>query len=159
MGLLIKAADVPQYRRAHSSATGAGEMTVKKVYGKECNIMVAERQPGYHTRPHLHDCEQINYVVQGEIWFFVEDKAYFCQAGDFQRIPRNKIHWAWNKSDQPALVIEAHSPPLLPGMTQSGPAPTGAAGLFDDDESPDVPNAADNIFVDYDQGPAEAKAR
>jgi quercetin dioxygenase-like cupin family protein len=45
--------------------------------------MVATRPPGYHTKPHMHVSEQINHVLEGEIWFFVEDKGYLCKKGDF----------------------------------------------------------------------------
>lgn len=44
--------------------------------------MIASRAPGYHTRPHAHESEQINYVLEGEIWFFVEDKGFLCRKGD-----------------------------------------------------------------------------
>ena len=70
--------------------------------------MWATRAPGYHTTPHAHEAEQINYVLEGEIWFFVEDRGFLCKAGDFHRIPGHKIHWAWNRSNADAVVVEAH---------------------------------------------------
>lgn len=84
-------------------------MIVKRVFGAECSLMHAVRAPGYHTTPHAHAAEQINHVLQGEIWFFVENQGFHCKAGDFHRVPSNKIHWAWNRSDADAIIVEAHS--------------------------------------------------
>ena len=90
-------------------------MAVRKGYGNECSLMIATRRPGYHTKPHQHESEQINYVLDGEIWFFVKDKGYLCKKGDFHRIPANTVHWAFNRSDKDATVAEAHSPGLIGG--------------------------------------------
>lgn len=106
--------DVP-YRRAKPSA-GLNDvpLNVQIVYGTETSIMFAERGAGYHTRPHQHDAEQINYVMAGEIWFFVDGFGYRCEPGDIMRIPRNKVHWAYVHEDgEAAKVIESHCPPLI----------------------------------------------
>ena len=29
------------------------------------------------------------------------------------RIPRNKIHWAWNRGSSKCVMMEAHNPPLI----------------------------------------------
>jgi mannose-6-phosphate isomerase-like protein (cupin superfamily) len=107
-----------------------GGMSTKMVYGNEASLMIATRRGGYHSRPHVHDCEQINHVVSGELWIFVEDKAYHLKAGDFHRIPRNLVHWAWNPLDTPCTMIQVHAPALDPLHRR------GAVGLFDEDEEP-----------------------
>jgi quercetin dioxygenase-like cupin family protein len=102
-------------RRARpSSAANEGVvLSSQRVYGNETSIMFAERGPGYHTRPHRHDAEQMNYIVSGEIWFFVEEHGYRCRAGDIMRIPRNVVHWAYNRGSEQAVIIESHCPPLI----------------------------------------------
>jgi gentisate 1,2-dioxygenase len=73
--------------------------------GKEAELArwlarkVAREKPGYHSGPHYHDSEQINDVIEGEFWFYVEDQGYRCVKGDAMRTPRNKVHWAWNRGD------------------------------------------------------------
>ena len=119
-------------------------MVVRKGYGNECSLMIATRAPGYHTKPHQHESEQINYVMDGEIWFFVKDKGFHCKKGDFQRIPANTIHWAWNRSDKDATVAEAHAPGLIGGR-----AGENAVALFDDGETPQVRGPGVNQFVPY----------
>src|ERR1700741_333911 len=110
MSLHAKAENIKGYQRDQSGEAGTGRMIVKKGYGNECSLMIATRKPGYHTKPHEHESEQINYVLEGEIWFFVKDQGFLCKQGDFSRIPAGKIHWAWNRSDKDSLIIESHSP-------------------------------------------------
>jgi gentisate 1,2-dioxygenase len=112
--------------------------------------MIATRAPGYHTTPYIHESEQINFVQEGEIWFFVEDKGFQCRKGDFQRIPGNKVHWAWNRSESDVIVIEAHAPGLV-----GEKAAQGAVSLFDDREKPALRNPGINKFVPYDSAKVE----
>lgn len=152
MALHVKREDVPERKRVQSGATGEGSMVVRKAYGNECSLMIAVRAPGYHTKPHVHLSEQINYVMDGEIWFFVEEKGFHCKKGDFQRIPANKIHWAWNRSDGNATVAEAHAPGLIGGGLKEA-----AVALFDEGEEPEIRGPGTNEFVRYDSESAEAK--
>ena len=99
----------------HLHMAKAGRLTSKFVYGLESNMMMATRAAGYHSQPHIHDCEQLNYLVAGEIWIFLSDAAYHLRAGDFMRVPRLAPHWAWNPIDRPCALFEAHSPVLEPG--------------------------------------------
>ena len=151
MSLHVKAEKVRMNYLERTGNTGVGQAEIQLVHGKDCNLMVGWRKPGYHSTPHIHDCEQLNYVAEGECWFFVEDKAFLLKPGDFHRVPRNKPHWLWNKTDKPVLLIEAHSPPLLP--TELGLA----IGLFDDGESNQVSQATHPSFVDYDYATVERK--
>jgi gentisate 1,2-dioxygenase len=107
--------------------------------------MHAVRAPGYHTTPHAHAAEQLNHMLQGEIWYFVEDQGFLCKAGDFHRVPSNQIHWAWNRSNADAIVVEAHAPALV-----AGPQSEGSIGLFADGETKEARAACQNNFVAYD---------
>ena len=152
MGLRVKAVDVPAKRVVLSTEQGQGSMVVRQAYGNESSLMVATRPPGYHTKPHMHVSEQINHVLEGEIWFFVEEQGYLCKTGDFQRIPANKVHWAWNRSSADAVVVESHSPPLVGGEIIKG-----AAALFDEGEKPMLRGPGENQFVPYAQELVERK--
>ena len=145
MSLHCKAEDIPNRKVERTGIQGVGSMIVKRAFGTECSLMHAVRAPGYHTTPHLHTAEQINYVLDGEIWFFVENEGFLCKAGDFQRIPSNKIHWAWNRSNANTVVIEAHSPALV-----DGPQSEGSIGLFSRDEPAEARGPCQNNFVAYD---------
>jgi len=128
-----------------------GRMDTKFVYGYESNIMVATRAAGYHSRPHIHDAEQINFVTEGEVWVFVNGKGFLAQTGDFFRIPRNAVHWAWNRSDGPCTVVEVHAPAVEPKKRK------GSVGLFDDDETPDTSKSVAAMNVEVDAAAVEDK--
>jgi quercetin dioxygenase-like cupin family protein len=71
----VKSADVPECKVVRTG--GEGAMVVRRGYGNEFTLMYATRAPGYHTTPHAHEAEQINYLLEGEIWIFVEDRRVF----------------------------------------------------------------------------------
>lgn len=143
MSLYYKASDVP----VGTMDMGNTSFTTKMVYGLESSFMVAERPAGYHSRPHVHDCEQLNYMQEGSlIIYFADGRAFHLEAGDVLRIPRNVIHWSWNKSDHPCLLLEVHTPGL-----QDDPMNTGyAKGLLDEDEEMQSEGPS-NIFCEPDE--------
>jgi quercetin dioxygenase-like cupin family protein len=98
----------------HFQMAAAGRLTSKFVYGLDSNLMKAKRVGGYHSKPHVHDCEQLNLLMEGELWVFLEDQAFFMKPGDFLRIPRGRHHWAWNTGKGECLLLENHSPVLNP---------------------------------------------
>lgn len=149
MGLLAKADEVLDGQNVLQIRGGA--MSTKMVYGNDCNLMVAVRAPGYHSSPHRHDAEQINYVLEGEVWVFLEDRAFLMKKGDFSRIPRNALHWAWNRGTTNCTLVEVHAPPCDPLVRKN------AVGLFDDREKPDLSSAVDTVRTDFD--PTELEAR
>ena len=152
MALHAKRESVPERKATRTGDQGVGSMVSTKGYGNECSLMIATRGAGYHTKPHVHESEQINYVLDGEIWFFVEEQGFHCKKGDFQRVPANKVHWAWNHSDQEAVVAEAHGPGLV-----GGKAGEGAVALFDDGEKPQIRGPGENKYVPYDSAAVEKK--
>ena len=119
----------------------------KKVFGYYGSMMIATRPSGYHTKPHVHDCEQLNYMLEGDMWIFIEDRGFHLHEGDFLRVPANVVHWAWCTSDKDSTLFEWHSPPLIPATSRSGTDP-----LFDDDEEVKsigiASNMPDNMHVD-----------
>ena len=100
--------NVKMTERVAMAAVGKSVLRAQKVHGTDTSIMFAERASGYHTSPHMHDCEQMNYIVSGEIYFFVDGRGYRCKAGDVMRIPRNKVHWAWNRGSETAVPGRQH---------------------------------------------------
>ena len=94
--MLFVAADQIKEEVVEMKVAG-GELRTKQVLGQNSSLMVAARSGGYHSEPHAHDCEQLNYVQRGEIWVFIEDTAYHLRTGDFLRIPPGAVHWAWNR--------------------------------------------------------------
>jgi mannose-6-phosphate isomerase-like protein (cupin superfamily) len=148
-----------EVRRARPTTTPDGEFkSTQRIYGLESSLLFADRDPGYHTNPHRHDCEQLNYVLSGEIWFFIENKSWRCREGDIMRIPRDKVHWAWVRGTENCSVIEVHTPPL-PGNGEV--ARKAAHSLLADDEELTDDRCAQNARVEMDKeevSAVEAKA-
>lgn len=117
---------------------------MRLVYGQDSALAISLRRPGYHSSPHIHDYEQINFIQEGEMWFFVHDKGYHMKKGDFLRIPRNAIHWSWVKSKEPCLCYEVFCPP--PPLKKEGPRK--GVGLFDDGEEVSIPPSIGAYYVD-----------
>lgn len=99
----------------HTQMKEAGPLYSRFVYGFQSNLMVATRAAGYHSKPHIHKCEQLNLLLGGRLWIFTDREAHLLQPGDFMRVPAMAPHWAWNDGDEECLLIEAHSPVLDPG--------------------------------------------
>lgn len=138
---------------------GTTSFTTKVVYGNSASLMIATRPAGYHSAPHAHDCEQLNWLQHGELWVFVEDTAYHLRTGDFLRIPAREVHWSWNKSVEPCTLIEVHSP----GLHADPLVKAFAVGLHRDGEVPDFLGSPVNEFLpegsSFDPAVAERQAK
>ncbi len=151
MSLKASADRVP--RRRVTLETGTSFETTF-VSGRHVNLMVAHRPPGYHSRPHAHDAEQLNYVAEGEVWFFVQDRGYHLRQGDFFRVPRGAVHWMWNRTDRPLVLIEAHAP----SMADDPLFASFGVRLFDERETASIEGKAVNRMVEgFDPRPVESK--
>lgn len=61
--------------------------------------------------PFAHPGEEQMVVIQGEMHFWVDGDVYVLQAGDCITIDASRPHRAGNRSDAPAIVIAAITPP------------------------------------------------
>jgi amino-acid N-acetyltransferase len=72
-----------------SDASGSKYWVVKSE-----NMMFTRFEVPPHTTfpSHAHDSEQMTYVLDGKLWFEVDDEAFVLKAGDFISIPSRKLH-------------------------------------------------------------------
>jgi len=111
--LVVRAASLTT--SVHSGAIGAaasGKLTSKCVHGLGHNLTLATRKGGYHSVPHIHDAEQIHFIVKGEIKIFTSEAGFDCKEGDFNIVPRNIPHWAIVPTDDENILLQVHSPVL-----------------------------------------------
>ena len=142
----VSSADVPAVDMAPPAGKQAGKggtLTAQMVFGSDTSIMIAERETGYHSKPHYHDAEQMNYVVDGSIWFFIGDSGFRAVKGDIVRIPRNAIHWAWVREPGNCVLFESHTPPLIGDEKMS----KGAFSLLGPDEERSNVEARENLWA------------
>lgn len=111
MALIARASELAE-TSVEVKGLSDGWMKMKEVFGRDLSLIVARRGPDYHSRPHAHPVEQLVYVVDGDITFFVSDGIYELGPGDFLRVPSMAVHWLWNRTDSESLLVEAYSPGL-----------------------------------------------
>jgi mannose-6-phosphate isomerase-like protein (cupin superfamily) len=125
--LQVALADIPRTNLVPVKFLAGGAIGAQIAYGLESSMMVAVRQPQYHSRPHSHDAEQLNHVLQGELYVFVGSSGFLARTGDIFRIPRNAVHWSWVQGNVPCVLLETHTPPLIgdEGVTDTAVALIG----------------------------------
>lgn len=92
----------------------AGRMERRGIYGENGDLTEVTLHPGYHSLPHTHDCEQLTYCLDGDVWIFVENQGFHMRRGDFHRVPQNVAHWMWNRTDARCQLMTSHVPMLVP---------------------------------------------
>lgn len=130
----------------------AGHARAQVVYGPDASVIIASRDAGYHSKPHRHSSEQINYLLTGEAWVFIEEDGYLMKAGDLLRIPGNKVHWAWVKGDMSVSVVEVHTPPLTADYEAGR-----VSLLLTDEEEARVEHTSNQWVQDFDWSAVERR--
>ena len=110
--LHVKATSARNVSLLSDSMVDSGSAMAMVAYGQSASVILATREAGYHSKPHRHEAEQINYILEGEAWVFIEDTGFHVGKGDLLRIPKGCVHWAWVTGTSKASVLEVHTPPL-----------------------------------------------
>jgi quercetin dioxygenase-like cupin family protein len=131
-----------------------GALQAQMVFGSDTSIMIAERETGYHSKPHYHDAEQMNYIMSGAIWFFIDGHGFHAKEGDIVRVPRNAVHWAWVRDPGGCLMFESHTPPL----TGDEKMKNGAVSMLSAAEPPAAAGVC-NLWADVSDDEMEAIER
>jgi quercetin dioxygenase-like cupin family protein len=146
--------DVPDTVLVPGQHLSGGSIGAKIVYGTDASMIVATRQPGYHSKPHLHDAEQLNYVMAGELYVFIEHDGFLVKEGDLFRVPRNAVHWSWVQGAKPCVLLEMHAPPLI---GDPGVADTAVALMDASDKLADIVRVRSEWPADVDQAAVERR--
>jgi mannose-6-phosphate isomerase-like protein (cupin superfamily) len=71
-------------------------------------------EPGMFIPPHTHTHEdEVTFVLSGSLTVDVGGQVSTAAAGAFVIKPRGVHHSMWNHTDQPARVLELHTPGLM----------------------------------------------
>ncbi len=62
------------------------------ILGEFTTVTRQVQGPGKATRPHIHGCEQMIQIVEGEGWFRVGDEEKTVHAGEMVHIPEGTPH-------------------------------------------------------------------
>jgi mannose-6-phosphate isomerase-like protein (cupin superfamily) len=152
--LVAALADIPETNLVPAKFLTGGSVGAHIAYGRETSIMIAKRQPQYHSRPHAHDCEQLNYVLEGELYVFIDDDGFLVKKGDIFRVPRNSVHWSWVQGNAPCVLLETHTPPLI---GDEGVVDTAVALLADSEPRQPIDAVSSRWPTDFDQTVVEQR--
>lgn len=65
--------------------------------GREVVQVRVDFDPGYVGFKHRHPGEEVIYVIEGTLVYFIEGRApVTCRAGDVLTVPAGAIHWVKN---------------------------------------------------------------
>lgn len=79
------------------------------IAGKKLQFTWFEVLPQTNFVEHRHDSEQITYVIEGELFFKIDNEVYKLSPGDSIIVPPDKEHSVWTGS-APAKAVDAWSP-------------------------------------------------
>ena len=85
-------------------------VVARAVYGDRMTMAVIELDPGTHLPEHLHDHEQMGFLVRGRLELRVGEETRTLRPGATWRIAGRVPHEA-HAGPEGAVVIEAWSPP------------------------------------------------
>lgn len=117
---LLEARSVQYVERVSESTVDAAEpfdgVFLKLLAGGEtANMQQYRIEPGAAVPEHIHENEQIGYLLQGTKVFVVDGEKRVIEAGDSYAIPAGEPHAAENPGDVPVVGIEVFSPPRAEG--------------------------------------------
>jgi quercetin dioxygenase-like cupin family protein len=151
--VLIRAADVKPTKVTGSVLKG-GSSQSSVAYSPMCSLAVTTRAPGFHSRARVHEGDELDYCVSGEIVIFVGDEGITMREGDFLRIRGGAVHWGIVTSDKPCTLVHIHTPPYI---GNPGVANTAKGALFPSEKTQDFPTARDVFSEDIDTESIERK--
>jgi quercetin dioxygenase-like cupin family protein len=67
-------------------------------------------EPGMEVNPHSHPCEQVVYIVQGQMRFHIDGDVIEGGPGSLIRIPPDVEHYGEPIGDEPVLNLDVFSP-------------------------------------------------
>ena len=86
------------------------EVSIKTITGDRSQLCFLELAPGTKTQ-HVHDHEQIGYILTGKVTLSIGDIAETLGSGDGYRIPASVEHGFVVSSDSKLEYIEVFCPP------------------------------------------------
>lgn len=78
--------------------------------GEGATLQLTRLMPGHEPRPHSHPHEQIAYILDGEIDFYIAGVATRLRAGSLLVVPPDTRHWGEVVGDTPVLNLDVFTP-------------------------------------------------
>lgn len=82
----------------------------KAFSGTAATVALNGLMPGHEPRPHSHPHEQIAYIVEGRMRFYIGNETHDLGPGGLLVIPPNVEHWGEVLGDEPVLNLDVFTP-------------------------------------------------
>ena len=82
----------------------------KAFSGEGATVSLNRLMPGHEPRPHSHPHEQIAYIVEGRMRFFIGDQTHDLGPGGLVVIPGGVTHWGEVLGDEPVINLDVFTP-------------------------------------------------
>jgi mannose-6-phosphate isomerase-like protein (cupin superfamily) len=97
--------------------SGAGERVIQHLFdhtsgAKTCTINCIKTPSGGGSPAgvHVHDVDQIFYILRGTMSVEIEDKRYDCSPGSLIIFPAGVRHRNWNGGPEPTVHLAFNTP-------------------------------------------------
>ena len=80
------------------------------------SLMEVELPRDQGPPPHDHPWDEAYYIVDGRVWFLVDDKEMIVSTGDFVYAPGGTVHSFRGAGDEPARVLVFDAPATAEGF-------------------------------------------
>ena len=80
------------------------------------SLMEVELPKDQGPPPHDHPWDEAYYVLDGDVWFLVDDKEQVFSTGDFIYAPGGVVHSFRGAGDKPARVLVMDAPATAEGF-------------------------------------------
>ncbi len=82
----------------------------KAFSGTAATVALHRLMPGHEPRPHSHPHEQIAYIIEGRMMFYIGDDKHEVGPGGLVVIPGGVRHWGEVIGDEPVLNLDVFTP-------------------------------------------------
>lgn len=80
------------------------------------SLMEVELPKDQGPPPHDHPWDEAYYIVDGQVWFLVDDKEMIVSTGDFVYAPGGTVHSFRGAGEEPARVLVFDAPATAEGF-------------------------------------------
>lgn len=80
------------------------------------SLMEVELPKDQGPPPHDHPWDEAYYIIDGDVWFLVDDKEMVVSAGDFVYAPGGTLHSFRGAGEKPARVLVFDAPATAEGF-------------------------------------------
>lgn len=80
------------------------------------SLMEVELPKDQGPPPHDHPWDEAYYIIDGDVWFLVDDKEMVVSTGDFVYAPGGTLHSFRGAGETPARVLVLDAPATAEGF-------------------------------------------